>query len=79
MAGKGHALVFQLFGHIPRPGPGNFDPRLGEDGTGGADESNVDDGVERISDCSVQVTDAPPKHLVSGQGNYPGTVMIASG
>lgn len=45
---KSHILVLQLLGHIPRTRARNFDPSLGEEGTGGDNEGDVDDGVEGV-------------------------------
>lgn len=43
-----HLVVTKLLGNITSRGSGDFDPGLTEQGTGGQDESQVKDGVERI-------------------------------
>ena len=48
VTGNDHALVLQLLGDLSRTRAGDLDPRFGKDGTGGDDEGNVDDGMERV-------------------------------
>jgi len=48
VTGNDHLLVLELLGNLSRSGTGNFDPGLGEDGTGRNDEEDVKDRVKRV-------------------------------
>ena len=54
VAGKSHALVLELPGDIAGSRAGNLDPGLGEDGTGSDDECDVNDGVKRVNERSLE-------------------------
>lgn len=54
MSGERHALVLELLGDVTGSRAGNLDPGLGEDGTGGDDEGNVDDGVQWVDEGSLE-------------------------
>lgn len=49
VSGQRHRLVLELLRNVPRARPGHFDPGFRENGTGGNDESDVDDGVEWVA------------------------------
>lgn len=49
-----HLLVLELVSNIARPGLGDFDPGLGERGTGGGHEGNVDVGVNWVEEGGAE-------------------------
>ena len=56
MTGHDQALLLKLLCDISRAGAGNFNPGLGEDGTGTEHKDDVEGSVNRIEErvCEVQ-------------------------
>jgi len=47
-------LVLELLGDVSGTGSRDFNPGLGEDGTGSNDKGDVDDGVEGVNQGSLE-------------------------
>lgn len=49
-----HLLFLELFGNVPGATSRNFNPGLGEQGTGGQSEGNIDEGVNGVKEGGGQ-------------------------
>ena len=58
-----HLLVLELLGDIARTASRNFNPGLGEDGTGACNESDINHGVNWVEENSFD--SVRRRHVIS--------------